>query len=101
MEELDFVKLANQELRYIQDALDAASYENISDIDMLGDILYIKLTNSSEYVLNKQHKFRELWLSSPISGGHHFKYHSDIKSWITSKDIELRSLLVRELGAKL
>jgi len=101
MEESEFIKLADQELTYIQDSLETSQDKDISDIDMLEGILYIKLTSSSEYVLNKQYKFKELWLSSPVSGGHHFKYDRLRSQWVNLKNLELRALLSSELGVSL
>ena len=45
----------------------------------------------------------QIWLSSPISGAHHFesKSHESIE-WISTRDsnINLKQLLVKELGSE-
>ena len=45
----------------------------------------------------------QIWLSSPISGAHHFESKSkDSVEWISTRDtnINLEQLLIKELGAK-
>ena len=45
----------------------------------------------------------QIWLSSPISGAHHFESMSkDSVEWISTRDtnINLKQLLIKELGAK-
>ena len=45
----------------------------------------------------------QIWLSSPISGAHHFESKSkDSVEWISTRDtnINLKQLLIKELGAK-
>jgi iron donor protein CyaY len=95
--DFDFLKLAKQEILYIQDALENSPIEDDLEIDLLDDILYIKLEDSSIYVINKHELMKELWLSSPISGGHHFVYNPVTSRWIDAKNSELRELLSREL----
>ena len=98
MKESDFLKLAKQEITHIQDTLESSPLEDIYDIDMIGDILYIKLPDSREYVINKHFIALELWLSSPISGGYHFAFDQAQGRWIDSKQNEIRALLSKELG---
>ena len=45
----------------------------------------------------------QIWLSSPISGAHHFESKSkDSVEWISTRDtnLNLKQLLIKELGAK-
>ena len=45
----------------------------------------------------------QIWLSSPISGAHHFKSKSTQSvEWISTRDtnINLKQLLIKELGAE-
>ena len=45
----------------------------------------------------------QIWLSSPISGAHHFENKSkDSVEWISTRDtnINLKQLIIKELGAK-
>ncbi len=97
MKESEFLKLAMQEIQYIQDALENSTTEEILDIDMLDDILYIKLTNARVYVINKHSMMKELWLSSPISGAYHFAYNPTTSKWLDKKKNDIRTLLCQEL----
>jgi len=101
MKESDFLKLAKQEISHIQDTLENSPMGDIYDIDMIGDILYIKFPDSREYVINKHSIALELWLSSPISGAFHFAYDHSQGRWIDSKQNEIRALLSKELGVKI
>lgn len=95
--DFDFLKLAKQEIIYLQDALENSLAEDDLEIDLMGDILYIKRKDSSVYVVNKHELMKELWLSSPVSGAYHFGYDPAIKKWVDHKNNELRELLSREL----
>ena len=101
MKETNFLKLAKQEILYIQDKLENSSREECLDIDLLDDILYVKLEDSSTYVINKHAVMKEIWLSSPTSGAFHFAYDHKAERWVDGKQNELRELLGRELGVKI
>ena len=98
MLELEFNKLANQELNYLLEQIESQLIGDNCDIDLLDGILYIKLKNSSEYVINKHGPSKQIWLSSPISGGLHFAYSSAQAKWISSSSLELREIIAKELG---
>ena len=98
MLESEFISLANQELQDILQKLEEQNQNDIFEIDMLDGILYIKLNNSSVYVINKHRPTKQIWLSSPISGGSHFSYGANIGQWVSSKGLNLRDTLSQELG---
>lgn len=100
MKETEFLKLARQEILYIQDKLENSSREDL-DIDLLDDILYVKFEDSSTYVINKHSSMKEIWLSSPISGAFHFTFDYKAQRWIDGNRNEIRELLGRELGVKI
>ena len=101
VQESEFIRLADQELHYLQERLELLADENIDDIDLLEGILYIKLRDSSEYVINKHYPSLQIWVSSPISGGYHFSYIALKSGWWTLQNIELRNILSKELGIQL
>ncbi len=51
----------------VETALDDA------DVEIQGGILTIALADGRQFLLNKHGPNRQLWLSSPISGGWHFE----------------------------
>ena len=50
-----------------------------------------------EYVVSRQGFLSEIWLSSPISGPHHFKYIDD--QWLDDNKNKLHDLLKDQLLA--
>ena len=65
------------------------------NVDLNGDILNIT-TEQGVFVINKQSFTKEIWLSSPISGPHHFSY--DGKIWRSKAGLELFELLSTDLN---
>ncbi len=73
-------------------------YEHLDDIDYNNGILNIE-TDNGEYVINAHAPTNQVWLSSPVSGAHHFTYaHGE---WVSTKDnsLQLKTLLAKELSS--
>jgi len=68
------------------------------DVDHVSEILTITLHNRLQYVINKHGVSKQVWLSSPFSGAHHYDYRDG--RWIDSRDgHEILDLLMRELSS--
>jgi frataxin len=65
------------------------------EVNLNGGVLTLELNNGSVFVINKHEPTQELWLSSPLSGAHHFKYIET--SW-QSKAGEFFAILYEELA---
>ncbi len=93
--------------RRAQDTLDEifniveSKYEDF-DVDYEDENLRIdSLKNNKTYIISIHSPTSQIWLSSPISGAHHFEMLSpDSDSWISTRDKKLRllELITKELG---
>ncbi len=73
-------------LQYLSDLSDIL--ENSYDADYVGGSLLINHTKG-QFLLNYHGVMDQIWLSSPLSGAHHFVYQDD--QWIctrTGRDLE-------------
>ncbi|MBN8828838.1 MAG: iron donor protein CyaY [Sphingobacteriia bacterium] len=93
MEALTFNKIANETFNQIIEISDRKEF----DYDLINDVLCIYTTHG-EYVVNKHAPTEQVWLSSPMSGGHHFIWDQNLKSWISAKGQELFDLLDKEFN---
>ena|SRR3990172_2595781 len=80
----DFDKAANKILEQL-----SHFFENFwvdADVDLFEDCLSVNLSNGLQYLINKHGVTRQIWVSSPFTGGHHFKQKQDI--WINTRTSE-------------
>jgi frataxin len=78
----------------LEDAFDCHALE---DLELSGGILTITLPDDRTFIVNKHAASSELWLASPISGGHHFAYDMSTATWINARGDSLSTLLAQEL----
>lgn len=98
LDESRFATLADPLLERIGDAVEDAFDD--ADADLHAGILTITLPGIGQYVINKHTPNREIWVSSPKSGAHHFGW-ADGK-WISTRNaqLELLGLLRAEIGVE-
>lgn len=65
------------------------------EVEFNSEVIKIDCKNG-QYVINTQYHVGEIWLSSPISGPHHFKY-LDENTWINRDNQDIRTILNQEL----
>jgi len=94
----EFILEFNKIINFIAESIDNQDQEGLIDVDINGDILHIE-TGKGIFVINKQTSLKEIWLSSPISGPYHFAFKQG--AWKNRDDLELFSILSRELNIKL
>lgn len=96
LDESRFTALADPLLERIADAVEDAFDK--ADADLHAGILTITLPGLGQYVINKHGPNREIWLSSPKSGAHHFGWTGG--KWVSTRDsgLELLSLIENEIG---
>ena len=61
------------------------------------------LQGGGTFIVSIHSPTSQIWLSSPISGAHHFESNpTDSVEWISTRDtnINLKQLIIKELGAK-
>ncbi len=66
-----------------------------ADVDLLEEVLTVTLPTGQQYLLNKHGITRQIWLSSPFTGAHHF-YLNEGEWRCTRTDIRLSELLLNE-----
>lgn len=83
-------------LQHIVEVIEESDKEYSLEIDFFNGILTITLPSQHAYVINKHEASRQIWLSSPQSGAHHFAHQPEKDSWLDSKGKSLYSLLSEE-----
>ena len=72
------------------------------DVDFEGENLIIEINNST-FVLSIHNPTQQIWMSSPVSGAHHFKFKEQGSNyqWISTRDdsINLFDKLDMELSS--
>jgi frataxin len=89
----DFHKTSTQTLEEVTDFFES-SWPN-ADVDLLEGTLTVNLPKGHQYVINKHGVTRQIWVSSPFTGAHHF--HFTDNTWhCTRTDIRLEDFLLNE-----
>jgi frataxin len=100
MDERSFTTLADEQLLFISASLETADDEGLLDIEHEGGIITITLHSGKQYVINKHAPSKQIWLSSPVSGAHHFSYDETMQNWCTQSGTSLEELVQQELYDK-
>lgn len=88
----DFYKASTQTLEELADFFEAWPH---AEVDLLEESLTITLPHEHQYLINKHGVTRQIWLSSPFTGAHHFQL-KDGQWRCTRTDILLEDLLIEE-----
>jgi iron donor protein CyaY len=95
--ESEFHDLCGEDISRLQDALETQDAAGLLDIDGQDGMLSIKLEDGKTFVVSRHTAARELWLSSPVSGGHHFRPVNG--GWVLPDGRSFPSVLLDELNA--
>ncbi len=87
----NFQNLAKKTLDEIFSLTEKKSQE--FDVDFEGENLIIEINNST-FVLSIHNPTQQIWMSSPISGAHHFECKEEGKEfkWISTRDNSINLL---------
>ena len=97
-----FLKLASKTLNDIFEIFN--NYESNLEIDFVENNITIETENGKVFVISIHEPTSQIWLSSPVSGAHHFNYHeNNRKKWISTRDksIEIFSILKKEIESEI
>ncbi len=94
--ETEYHRIADQELTTLFDALEEADREGLLEVEYEGEIFTLSSSTGRQWVISKHAPSRQLWLSSPLSGGLHFDYDGKGK-WLLAGGRPLREVLAQEL----
>ena len=96
----NFQNLAKKTLDDIFNIVEKKSHD--FDVDFEGENLIIEIDNST-FVLSIHNPTQQIWMSSPVSGAHHFepKEVGNNYQWISTRDnsIDLFDRLDKELSS--
>ncbi len=95
-----FDKIADAELRYLENRLDDLDPDE-AEVELSQGVLTITLADENKIVINSHHAAGEIWMAAFRQAWHFAPREADGKvEWRTAKD-ELRSTLSRVLGERL
>jgi frataxin len=95
MNESAFHILADQWLAMAEDVLEGVE---TLDVEYQHGVLTVVLPSGPTFVVNKHAPMKQLWLSSPISGGLHFSYNDRFGKWTLADGNELGDMLRGDLA---
>ncbi|KEG09272.1 frataxin-like, mitochondrial precursor [Trypanosoma grayi] len=95
-------------LEHVDNVLEEIDSSALEDVSLSGGVLSIETASKGTFVLNKQAPNAQLWLSSPVSGPHHYDMilpegrskamTPDVVRWLANSDGHcLQEKLEREL----
>lgn len=100
LSEAHFHAIADATLLHLFDRLeDAFERGDFEELDINNGILTIETVSGKTFIVSKHAPSCQLWLASPISGGHHFTYNESEQSWELPNGETLKTLLAAELAS--
>jgi iron donor protein CyaY len=96
MDETTYHRIADRFLEAITDQLETQDTVGLLEVELAGGVLTIELPSGKQFVVSKHTISRQMWLSSPLSGGLHFPYTD--QGWVLSDQRELSVLLAQEIS---
>jgi len=95
MNETDYHRLADRCLNELFTQLDKADQSGALDAEYQNGVITLTLPSGKQYIISKHTASRQIWLSSPVSGGLHFSYKEG--EWQLPDGRTLSSVLSQEL----
>jgi iron donor protein CyaY len=94
MDDATFVHIITNYLNHVLERIETAYWQAV-DCELNTGVLNIQ-TDQGIFIINRNIPRQELWLSSPFSGGSHFKYVDG--QWLNTRTNEdFESVLFKEL----
>ena len=91
-----FHEKADAYLEALFDSLEGQDKNSLLELDLDGGIVTIELEDGRQWLVSKHEPSGEMWLSSPISGGLHFKNTN--LGWQLGDERNLSDILANELS---
>ena len=95
MDENLFHRLADASLGHLVDALERADADGALDVEYQNGVLTIDLPSGKQLLVSKHAPSKQVWLSSPLSGGLHFSFTNE--QWCLADGRALYAILAQEL----
>lgn len=95
MNEAEFIQLVANYLDYLLEKIET-DYWSVVECEFSEGVLKIQTETVGIFIINRNIPRKELWLSSPFSGGAHFSYSEG--EWLNTRTQEsFEPLLFKEL----
>ena len=93
----EFLLSDNKTLNTIFDVVNNLNYD--LEIDFFDNNITIEIEDGRAFVISIHEPSKQIWLSSPLSGAHHFPHSTELNQWISTRnsDIELFSIIKSEI----
>lgn len=95
MQETEFHRLADATLDALADGLEEADGSGQIEVEYQGGVIAIDLPGGKQLIVSKHTASRQIWLSSPVSGGLHFSHAAG--GWQLADGRTLNNVLAAEL----
>lgn len=95
MNDTDYHRISEEMLNVISDILEPYDHDGVVEVELRDDSLTIEMLSGKQLLLSKHGVTKQLWLSSPISGGLHFAYQGG--RWVLADGRALAEVLSQEL----
>jgi frataxin len=97
LSENTFIGLAEATLNSLVGMVEAMDSEDVLEVEYQSGMLSIELPTGKQFVINRQVPARQIWLSSPLSGGLRFDYQENEKIWALADGRRLDTVLKADL----
>lgn len=95
MNETEYHQKSEDILNALQNVLEPVDENGDAEVEYQGGILTIDLPGGKQLLISKHTASRQIWLSSPISGGLHFSCRDG--AWLLPDGRSLEAVLSQEL----
>ncbi len=92
-----FAALADTMLNRLALSIEAYDEDAQLEIEFLNGMITVEFPSGRQFVINRHGPSRQIWLSSPLSGGLHFDYDEQQKAWVLADGRRLDTLLQAEI----
>jgi CyaY protein len=97
MNETEFHRLADATLNALFATMEEADNSGALEVEYLEGIMTLEFDSGKQIIISKHMPSRQIWVSSPLSGGLHFSYHPQQQDWRTASGQELLPLLSQDI----
>lgn len=95
MNDTEFQRLADVTLEKFAKLLEDADANGLLELELMQGVLTLSLPENKTIVISKHSASKQIWVSSPLSGGTHFSYIEN--AWVLADGRDLELMLRQEL----
>ena len=99
MNDSNYQRISEDFLNMVQESLEEADAKGLLELEEGPDSVSIIAPSGKQLLLSKHRINKQLWLSSPMTGGHHFSYDDATSAWLLKDGRSLSVMLSEEIFA--